>query len=182
MQIRIVIAAVATLASLFVTGCASTATRQPVAPQPSPAEGASAESPADLADLAALEAELTAFNKQLTDAYQRNDAEAVNRMLAPDHVHINVFGWAMGKDVFLRDIRSGTLVFSRYQTTELTWFIRGDTAIATGIIEAEATRAGKPVPSNQFRFTRIFVRDGDSWRVLLFHNTIVGTPRGAPQG
>jgi len=169
------LAAVLTASLTSATGCASTGgqdTAQPVTPRPvQPA----AENPADRA---ALEAELTAFNKQLTDAYQRNDAEAVNAMLSDDHVHINVFGWAMSKDVFLRDIRDGTLVFSRYETTELTWFIRGDTAIATGLIEAQATRAGNPVPSNQFRFTRIFVREDGAWRVLLFHNTIVGKPRG----
>lgn len=173
MRTRNTVAVIATLIafSLTITSSCGSSAQPATTPQ-------AVVDPVDPADPAALEAELTAFNKQLTEAYQRNDADAVDGMLAPDHVHINVFGWAMSKDVFLRDIRSGVLVFSRYETTELTWFIRGDTAIATGLIEAEAVRAGKPVPSAQFRFTRIFVRDNGAWRVLLFHNTIVGEPRG----
>lgn len=122
--------------------------------------------------------EFTALNKKLTDAYEREDVATLRQLLADDHVHNNVFGMAMTKEEFLNDIESGELVFESYETPEIRWKIKGDTAIATGIIEAKAVRGGKPVPANRFLFTRIWVREkvAADWKVLLFHNTMEGRP------
>ena len=59
---------------------------------------------------------------------------------------------------------------------ELKWIIGKEFAIATGLIEAEAIRGGKPVPATKFRFTRIVVLRDGQWKVLLFQNTMEGTP------
>ena len=120
----------------------------------------------------ALAKKLTALNSKLTEAYQNEDVPLLRTMLTEDHVHNNVFGSVMNKETFLRDIESGTLVFESYTTIELNWFIKGDMAVATGLIEAEAVRAGKLVPTSRFRFTRIFVRRDGQWKVLLFQNTM----------
>ena len=140
--------------------------------------------PADttpVADRAAIEAELDALNHRLTAAYEANDVATLEAMLAPEHIHNNVFGMALDKDTFLQDIRSGTLVFSRYETTSIRWHVYDDVAIATGTIEATAHRSGKQVPSSRFLFTRIFVRKDDAWQVLLFHNTIIGSRGAGPE-
>ncbi|WP_428262524.1 nuclear transport factor 2 family protein [Haliangium sp.] len=141
-------------------------------------EVATASAAAAVQDRAALEAELTALNDRLVAAYEANDVATLETMLAPEHIHNNVFGMRMDKDTFLQDIRSGELVFERYQTPSIQWFIYPDVAIATGTIEAVAYRGGKQVPSTQFTFTRVFVRRGDGWQVLLFQNTIVRPPPG----
>lgn len=123
-------------------------------------------------------AELTALNQKLTDAYLREDVPTLRRMLADQHVHNNVFGMPLDKDTFLKDIESGVLKFDAYATPKIRWYVRGETAIATGIIEAKATRGGKPVPATRFLFTRIFVKEKGEWKVLLFQNTMVGKPPG----
>lgn len=123
-------------------------------------------------------AELTALNQTLTDAYEREDVALLQQLLAGDHVHNNVFGMALTKDAFLADIESGVLEFLSYETPEIRWHIDGNTAIATGVIEAKAVRAGKPVPAERFLFTRIFVKEQGEWKVLLFHNTMEGRPPG----
>lgn len=115
---------------------------------------------------------LTALNSQLTEAYQNEDIPRLRKLLTDDHIHNNVFGSVMNKETFLRDIESGILVFESYTTPELHWFIEGDMAVATGLIEAKAIRSGKPVPATRFRFTRIFVRREGQWKVLLFQNTM----------
>ncbi|MCG8420924.1 MAG: nuclear transport factor 2 family protein [Proteobacteria bacterium] len=122
---------------------------------------------------ATLEAELSVLNKRLAAAYEANDVDTLEAMLAPDHIHNNVFGMRMDKDTFLADIHSGVLVFERYDTDAIKWFIYQDVAIATGTIEAVAYRSGKQVPGTRFTFTRVFVRRGDAWQVMLFQNTIV---------
>ncbi|NRB74145.1 MAG: nuclear transport factor 2 family protein [Verrucomicrobiales bacterium] len=120
--------------------------------------------------------ELTELNNKLIAAYQRGDMETLRSLLAKEHVHNNVFGSKLDKETFLKDIESGVLEFLRYETPEIEWVIRGDIAIATGLIDADAVRDGKPVPANQFRFTRIYVKELGEWKVLLFHNTMAGQP------
>lgn len=155
---------------LALGGCRSAAAPAATTPAAAPA-----------VDTAALETELTALNDRLVAAYEANDVATLETMLAPEHTHNNVFGMRMDKDTFLQDIRSGILVFERYDTTEIEWHIYQDVAIATGTIEAIAYRGGNKVPSSRFRFTRIFERKGDTWQVLLFHNTILsGPPTPAP--
>lgn len=125
---------------------------------------------------AAQVAELTTLNQKLTDAYLHEDVPTLRRMLSDQHVHNNVFGMPLDKDTFLKDIESGVLKFDAYATPKVRWYVRGETAIATGIIEAKATRGGKPVPATRFLFTRIFVKETGAWKVLLFQNTNVGKP------
>lgn len=115
---------------------------------------------------------MTALNTRLTRAYEEEDVPLLREMLADDHVHNNVFGSALSKEAFLGDIESGILVFESYETPEIRWQIQDDLAVATGIIEAQAIRDGKPVPAKRFLFTRIFVRRDGKWKVLLFHNTM----------
>ncbi len=126
-----------------------------------------------------MSAELTAINAKLTEAYLNEDVPTLRRMLSDNHVHNNVFGMPLDKETFLKDIESGVLKFTAYDTPKLRWFIEDDVAIATGLIEAKAERGGKPVPASTFLFTRIFVKDGGQWKVLLFHNTMAGKPPGS---
>lgn len=122
--------------------------------------------------------ELTALNQKLTDAYLREDVPTLRRMLSDQHVHNNVFGMPLDKDTFLRDIESGVLKFDAYATPKVRWYVRDGVAVGTGIIEAKATRGGRPVPATRFLFTRIFVMEHGAWKVLLFQNTMVGKPPG----
>lgn len=123
-------------------------------------------------------AELTALNQKLTTAYLNEDVPTLRSMLSKEHVHNNVFGMPLDKETFLKDIESGILEFEAYDTPSIRWYRRGSVAIATGLIEAGARRGGKPVPASSFLFTRIFVKEGGEWKVLLFHNTMAGKPPG----
>ncbi len=114
------------------------------------------------------------LNDRLTRAYEREDVAMLKDLLADAHVHNNVFGSRMDRDTFLADIASGTLEFVSYTTPSIEWFVGDDLAIATGVIHAVAKRDGNVVPANAFRFTRVFARKGDTWKVLLFHNTMMG--------
>tara|TARA_R110002096_G_scaffold161339_5_gene327868 strand:+ start:504 stop:989 length:486 start_codon:yes stop_codon:yes gene_type:complete len=122
---------------------------------------------------------LTGLNNALVKAYEKEDIKTLRSLLAENHIHNNVFGSQLDRDTFLADIESGILEFLRYETPEIQWVIRDGIAVATGLIEADAVRNGKPVPATQFRFTRIYVKEGDDWKVLLFQNTMVGGPPSA---
>lgn len=116
--------------------------------------------------------ELNTLNNKLTQAYQDENLPVLRELLSDSHVHNNVFGSSLTKEQFLKDIESGILVFESYTTPEIQWHVKGEVAIATGMIEAKAIRDGKPVPATSFRFTRVFSREKGKWRVLLFQNTM----------
>ncbi|MFC7338951.1 nuclear transport factor 2 family protein [Haloferula chungangensis] len=121
---------------------------------------------------------LQSLNDKLTDAYEREDIALLRELLSEDHIHNNVFVSRLTKDEFLKDIESGVLIFESYQTPEIEWYITDQLAVATGVIEARATRAGNPVPATTFRFTRIYHREAGGWKVLLFQNAMI--PAKAP--
>ena len=121
-------------------------------------------------------ATMTKLNQKLTDAYLREDVRLLRSMLDEQHVHNNVFGVVLTKDQFLKDIETGVLKFEQYETPKISWHIDGKTAIATGLIKAKAIRAGRAVPATDFIFTRVFVKRGEQWKVLLFHNTMAKKP------
>jgi ketosteroid isomerase-like protein len=139
--------------------------------QDSPSIGWPAETPATR--------QLTEVNDRLVTAYLHEDVATLHRLLDEAHVHNNVFGMALTKDQFLGDIESGTLVFDAYRTERIAWHVDGNTAVATGLIQARARRDGRRVPATRFLFTRVFVRREGQWKVLLFHNTMVPDPSAA---
>ncbi len=115
-------------------------------------------------------------------ATARGDGIALGLYREDSHVVVDIPQCpvqAAGINRVLEDIRSGTLVFSEYQTPEIRWHVSGDIAIATGLITADAARDGRKVPG-PFRFTRVYVRRDGVWKVWLFHNTMVRKP--GPQG
>ncbi|MRG92458.1 nuclear transport factor 2 family protein [Polyangium spumosum] len=156
------------LLCLLAAGCAAA---------PPPASAPCPEPPPALGHSLPTEAELSAEHERLVKAYRTNDVPALERSLAPDHVHNNVFGMIQGKEELLADMRAGTLVFRAYEITSSSWSLKPDIAVVTGTLRAEAERAGKPVPSQDFRFTRIFVKREGVWLEWLFHNTIIAAPR-----
>ncbi|GAB4272181.1 MAG: hypothetical protein Tsb0018_04240 [Opitutales bacterium] len=126
---------------------------------------------------ASSEVEITAFNERLTQAYENEDIEVLEALLADDHVHNNIFGMSMSKAQLLEDIRLGVLAFEYYRTPEIRFVFQGDdVCIATGVIEAKAERSGQDVGALKFRFTRVFVKRDGRWQSLLFQNTRVVPP------
>lgn len=153
---------------LFASAAVGCASASPAATCPQSATATTLESP--------TEASMNAEHERLVTAYRTNDVATLEKLLAPDHVHNNVFGMKQDKQALLEDMRSGTLVFQAYDVTSSQWSIQPELAIVTGTIHADATRAGKPVPAHEFRFTRIFAKRNGAWLEWLFQNTMIVAP------
>ena len=102
-------------------------------------------------------------------AHVNNDATAVDKLCAddltvgvPEMPPINKAG-AVGA------VRGGRLKFIRYETSETSIRVyNGNTAIVTGRLQRTRQMEDK-LTTDDLRFTKVWVKQGDQWRVTAFH-------------
>jgi ketosteroid isomerase-like protein len=74
----------------------------------------------------------------------------------------------MTKPEALAFARSGRMKFLRYTTSDLRIRVYGDAAVVTGRLQRTRSMNGKEV-SDDWQFTKVYVRQGQRWRVVSFH-------------
>lgn len=110
------------------------------------------------------------------DAYERHDAAAMARLLAPDFVITYPGGTQFGRDDVLRQMTaSAGRPGMRFRTEKVVAHRAGDTIVLTGIIIGASGRGD----SRQI-YTDTWVRDGEGWKVLASHLSAAPEP-GAGQ-
>lgn len=124
--------------------------------------GQPAATPAgDVADLQRLEAEWNA-------AHMRGDAAALDKLFADDLV-VQVPGMrVMSKSDSLGMFASGRMKFDRYESSEISVRVYGDTAVVTGRIHRTRTNGGNTY-DDDWRFTKVYLRKANRWQVVSFH-------------
>jgi uncharacterized protein (TIGR02246 family) len=134
-----------------------------------------AQSPSGGPSQAGDVAELSRLEAVWNDAHRSGDAEALNRLFSDDLL-ITVPSMApMTKAEVLGVTRSGRLKFPRYESSDVSVRVYGDAAVVTGRLQR--TRAmGDRVMEDDWRFTKVFVRQAGSWRVVAFHASPAATP------
>jgi len=132
----------------------------PAQPAPVPAPGG------DVAELSRLE---SVWN----DAHLRGDATALDRLWADDLVVVVPKMTPLSKSEALAFFRGGRMKFSRYESSELAVRVYADTAVATGRLRRSRERGGQVV-NDDWRFTKVYVRRAEAWRVVAFHASEVG--------
>jgi hypothetical protein len=69
--------------------------------------------------------------------------------------------------------RPGRMKFLRYETSALGVRVYADTAVVSGRVRRSRERAGQMV-EDDWRFTKVYVRTGESWRVVAYHASEAG--------
>lgn len=138
------------LALVIAAGCAS----EPAAPSLSPEEK-----------------DALRFVRDWCAAYQKHDADALDRILADDFVLTGTTGKLSGKADALKSARLRDVVYSALESRDMQVRLHGDTAVVTGRTRIEGVRGGSTRFASEFRFTDIIVRDGDSWKAVAAHLT-----------
>ena len=123
---------------------------------------------ADVRDLERLE---TVWNT----AHEHGDPDALEALWADDlevavprmpvMTRTDVAGFA----------HSGRMKFLRYQTSELHVRVYGDAAVVTGRLQRSRTMNGREV-SDDWRFTKVYIRSAGKWRVVAFHASEAAQP------
>lgn len=118
-------------------------------------------------------ARFTQLETQWNDAHLRGDADALDRLWADELRVVVPRMTPLNKTEALSFFRSGRMKFLRYETSELGVRVYADTAVVSGRVRRSRERAGQMV-EDDWRFTKVYVRTGDSWRVVAYHASETG--------
>ena len=101
-------------------------------------------------------------------AHENGDADALDKSWADD-LEVDVPRMAvMSKADALSLARSGRMKFLHYVTSDLRIRVYGDTAVVTGRLQRTRSMNGKKI-SDDWKFTRVYVKQTEHWRVVSFH-------------
>ena len=129
---------------------------------------------------AATRAEIVHLEDLWNAAHRGGDADTLDKLWADDLVVIVPNMPVMTKADVLPMARSGRMRFSRYETSETEVHVFGDTAIVTGRLRRTRESGGRAV-DDDWRFTKAYAHQGDSWQVVAFHAAapaVPSTPKG----
>jgi ketosteroid isomerase-like protein len=101
-------------------------------------------------------------------AHENGDADALDKLWADD-LEVDVPRMAvMSKADALSFARSGRMKFLHYATSDLRVRVYGDTAVVSGRLQRTRSMNGKEI-SDDWRFTKVYVKQAQQWRVVSFH-------------
>ena len=119
--------------------------------------------------------ELERLERVWNEAHERGDADVLEGLWSDD-LEVDVPRMpVMNKADVLNFARSGRMKFVRYATSEIRIRIYGDTAVVSGRLQRTRQINGKEL-SDDWRFTKVYVRQAQQWRVVSFHASEAAQP------
>ena len=106
--------------------------------------------------------------RALQAAMRASDVEALDRLLHPELLAVGPDGRLADKAADLAAHRSGVFTISELLEEELRVRVVGDTAVTFVVLRVRGKIADDEV-AGRMRYTRTWVRDGGSWRVMAAH-------------
>lgn len=109
--------------------------------------------------------DLTSAERRLQDAQRGGDVQALEALLHPRVVAAGPDGTVFGKEDDIAGYRSGALRITRLVERSIEVQDDGQTGTTRIVADVDAVQGGVEV-SARLRYTRLWVRDDGSWRVL----------------
>jgi len=119
--------------------------------------------------------ELVRLESVWNEAHERGDSNALEALWADDLEVAVPKMPVMSKAEVLDFDRSGRMKFLHYETSDLRVRVYGDAAVVTGRLQRTRTLNGNEVSDN-WRFTKTYVRETGKWRVVSFHASEAAKP------
>jgi ketosteroid isomerase-like protein len=114
------------------------------------------------------DAEFNRLEDVWNTAHRNGDADALDALWADDLEVVVPRMAPMSKAEALAFSRTGRMRFDRYDTSSLKVRRYGDTVVVTGRLQRAYTLGGNR-RQDDWRFTKVYVRQNDAWRVTSFH-------------
>ena len=106
------------------------------------------------------------------EALLTEDAAGLDKLLAPNYLHINGNGYLQDKEHFLENLRNGRMKINRLTITDVKESRYGDATLVTGTVLFKGKFTPK-LPEGLHRVTMVLERQGNAEKVLLFQATPV---------
>ena len=116
------------------------------------------------ADVHELERLETVWN----EAHKHADADALEQLWADDMEMAVPRIPVLTKPEALKFVRSGRMNFPSYSTSEIRVRVYDNAAVVTGRLQRTRAIPGYS-GSDDWRFTKVYIRDSQHWRVVSFH-------------
>jgi ketosteroid isomerase-like protein len=106
--------------------------------------------------------------RALQAAMRASDVDELDRLLHPELLAVGPDGRLADKAADLAAHRCGVFTISELQEEELRIKMVGDTAVTFVVLRVRGT-IGDDEVAGRMRYTRTWIRDGGSWRVMAAH-------------
>lgn len=123
------------------------------------------------ADVHELERLETVWN----EAHEHGDADVLEKLWADDMEVAVPKMPVMTKADALRFARSGRMKFLSYRTSDIRVRLYDNAAVVTGRLQRRRSMNGQEI-SDDWRFTKTYIREAGQWRVVSFHASEAAQP------
>ena len=119
--------------------------------------------------------ELTKIKAQWSDAEKNRDIPYLDKLWADDAVFGTSLGTVLNKQQLIELIQGTDRTVDELKSDNIEVRVYGNTAIMTDHTVMRGTYKGAPF-GGDYRYVRIFVKEGGKWRVELVQATPLKTP------
>jgi hypothetical protein len=123
------------------------------------------------ADVRELERLETVWN----EAHEHGDADVLEKLWADDMEVAVPKMPVLTKADALKFARSGRMKFLSYRTSDIRVRVYDNAAVVTGRLQRTRSMNGQEL-SDDWRFTKAYVREAGQWRVVSFHGSEAAQP------
>jgi len=121
------------------------------------------------ADAAAVQ-QIEQVIRKINDAWEENDAAALDKLLAAEYTHHDIYGRVENRSQWLESIRTRRSRLSvAYNDVRIK--VYGAAAVATG--RGTVEDATNPQHPKHLTFTEVFIRTQDGWKRAFFQGTSI---------
>lgn len=117
------------------------------------------------------EAAIKALDAEYQAAVQKNDAEAIDRLLPDDFALVTGKGKVIGKTDLLAEARVGEIVYQRQDDSRQTVRFFDDIVVITALLHAKGSERGKPFDYRLW-FSDVYLCTPDGWRYTFAQSSI----------
>jgi len=115
-----------------------------------------------------------ALEKAWNLALESKDAKALNMLLAPTFVAIDIDGSIESKSEFLASITAPSYQPSQAVTEQANVQVYGNAAVVVGIFRVKGTENGKPYVHRE-RFSDTWIKQNQTWQCVASQSTLIAT-------
>ena len=122
-----------------------------------------------------VEAQILNLEAAWNQAHLRGDADALDKLWAPNLTVIVPEMQPFSKDDLLKMWRSMKVTFTRYETSDVRVQSSGGTAVVTGRLQRSRDFGGR-VRDEDWLFTKTYAQVDGEWLVIAYHASVSPSP------